>query len=250
MNGWEEFSKNFLEIAGEIAFKDIENHGEELGEVALNRLFDREGPTSMDREITKNEEYYGIILTGFSEIMDSFDILKDIPVYIRSFPYRNKRIEKPRFLKYHVENYFNEVYILKERMIAFLKKIKRCFRRDEKQREVYKKTEPLFTVINKSFKNIVDVRGSHVHERRFSHKDLNRLTSLKIHSQFDDGETSKMLKNYYDYSYRQIRKEWKNKLKDNNEVIGEILSLYGEVLNDILLNNSKDDLIYPSSYAG
>jgi hypothetical protein len=97
-------------LSGSIAVEDLRKYKDEIGEVALNHLYDLDDPTSIDREISKDEEYYALLLRDFSEITDSFDILKDIPPYIRSFPYRNKRIEKPLYRENFHTTYFQNKY--------------------------------------------------------------------------------------------------------------------------------------------
>lgn len=250
MNGWEEFNKKLVSIAQKEIMENFDKHKGELGEYAMNHLFDTGGPTSMDRDISQREQYFGDIFYGFNEINDSLETLKDIPVYIRSFPFRNKRITKPRYLRYHIENYFNEVYILKERLIAYLNTIKKAFKSDKHYRKVHKVTKPLYKIITEPLEGILNTRGAHVHEYRIRNRDLSRLETMELLVSSGSDDVSEKLEGYYKFSYRQIRKKWKKTFKNNNEQITELLSIYGENLLRILFGPDKQKLIYPEDMAG
>ncbi len=74
--------------------------------------------------------WYSYHFIEFGEIMESVDNLHNIAVYIRRFPYARLGVEKGAFLRYHVENYLNELYILQKRMEAYLTAISRMYKLD------------------------------------------------------------------------------------------------------------------------
>lgn len=245
MNGWDKFAKKIISIAQKDIVKDLNENKDEFDEVTKNHLFDTGGPTSIVRVISEKEKYYRDIFYGFIEINDSLETLKDIPIYMKSFPFKSKRITKPRYLRYHIENYFNEVYILKERLIAYLNTIKRAYKSDEHYRKVHRIIEPMYEVVTKPLEGIINTRGAHVHESRFRSIDLSRLETLDLLVTNGTDELTSNLRGYYKISYKQVKQKWENQFNTNNEKIVELLSIYGDNLFIILFDTENDELIYP-----
>ena len=237
---WERFQKNMLKEAQIVLGRDHEKHKEELGKATWNHLFDTGGPTRLKGKRRKDEMHFGKVFYGYIEIDASVKTLRDIEVYISSFPYRNKNITKPRHLRYHIESYFNEIYILKERLNAYLTVVGRCFKGDQRQPSILKTTKPIFQSVKKTLENVVNTRGKHVHQSRFDHKDLDRLETMEllVSNGMDDLEW------YYNYQYKNIRKNWRNTVKDNNDQTIELLNIYAKALNSVLFSQ-RNRLKYP-----
>ena len=240
MTEWETLQASMLREAQVVMGRDLEKHKEELGEVSRNQLFDTGGPTSLQKKRGKDDIYFGKIFFGFIEIDSSVRTLSDIEVYISGFPYRNKNITKPRHLRYHIESYFNEIYILKERLNAYLTIVGRCFKGDQRQAAILKETRPIFSVVKSTLKGVVSVRGSHVHQSRFGHKDLDRLELMEQLVSNGTEELSWL----YNFEYKRIRSEWKKAIKNNNEQAMELLNIYAKILNDVLFSK-RNRLKYP-----
>ena len=102
---------------------------------------------------------------GFREISGSYYGLLEIEIYIGRFPYRNTKISKTRHLAYHMENYLNEIYILKERLNSYFTTIGRIYRKDRRIQDILKRTKPLFAFVNNTLKGIIDTRG-HMYTKR------------------------------------------------------------------------------------
>ena len=98
--------------------EDLKNNPEYL-DVFKNHLLALKGPKQVARKITPHDIFFSKLMVGFNEIYDSYSSLLDIQVYIDRFPYCKTRVSKTRYIAYHMENYFNEVYILKERLNAY-----------------------------------------------------------------------------------------------------------------------------------
>ncbi len=245
MDDWEKFYKNILEEAQLVIGRDFEKNKNELGEASWNQLFDTGGPTTITKKSRKDDLYFGKIFHGFIEIDSSIRTLRDIEIYISSFPYKNKTITKPRHLRYHIESYFNEVYILKERLNAYLTTVGRCFKGDRRQANILQNISPVFQVVKNSFGGVVDIRGRHVHRFRFDHKDLDRLETMELLVVNRPGKMSQTLRPYYEFTYKDIRRKWKKIIKDNNDQTIQLLHVYGRALNGVLFNARNGRLKYP-----
>jgi hypothetical protein len=126
MDGFEKFLHIFIDHAKkDLTEKDYGNDPE-YREVFVNQILGLNGPKQMKRKITPSFTFFSKLYVGFKEIADSYYCLIDIETYIGRFPYGDTRISKTRHLVYHMENYINEVYILKERLTSYFTIIGRC----------------------------------------------------------------------------------------------------------------------------
>jgi len=241
MDGFEKYQLSVLQAASDLADRITEEHKDELVEVMLNELLDREGPVVLDRNFSDEDYFVGRLFHGFSEIVGSFNNLLDIETYIGRFPYGNTRITKVRHLGYHIGNFLNEVYILKERLLAYLTRIGRLYKGDSSHSDILRKIHPLFRLVKKNLDNILKVRGRHVHRLRYSDRALDKLSTLEVLS-INIGR--QQYTSSYEYQYKHIRKEWKNKVASINEEIKKILDQYFEQLFTVVCD-ADFNLVYP-----
>jgi len=221
----------------------------EFEEVFGNYLFDLSGPKHLNRDDTSAYHFFSKLFYGFSEIASSYYSLVDIETYIGSFPYSKKKISRIRCMNYHIENYFNEIYILRERLLRYLTTVGRLHKKDPNHADILKYTKPLFSLIKDVFDGIVTTRSSHVHERRFKDDDIDRLASLEMLVEYGGeelGEELSFFENLLETDYRIIRKKYKKTFTDNNTEIKKVLDLYFETLSEIV--TTKDGkLNYPKA---
>ena len=122
-HGMEKFVSAVMEVTKPLIAEIIDK--EKALEVMSNVIFDEPGVRHMGLTPSPKEKLLRKILSGFSEIEATFQVLNDIPFYIRRFPSQNTNVSKTRFLNYHVGNYLNENYILRERLRTYQKVIVR-----------------------------------------------------------------------------------------------------------------------------
>jgi len=222
----------------------MEQHIEELGQTLWNELFDLEGKRVVDRALSKRELFFREVFYRFIEIHASYIVLKNIEVYIGRFPYNKTDISKARCLSYHFTNYISEIYILRERLNAYLTKIGRLYKEDRRHHTVLEVTRPMFKIIRDTFSEIVKTRGIHVHQLRYTDKDLDRLNTLELLVRNDGVDFIEQLPDYYELEYKNIRRKWKKIVKQNNEVFRELFNIYFGALLKILFDKSGK-MLYP-----
>jgi hypothetical protein len=248
MTDYEKFQTCIINAAQKILLPAIEECKDELGEAVWNDLFDIGEKRKVDRKLGHDEIFFGKIFCGFIEIDSSFRTLRDIEVYVGSFPYRSATITRSRHLRYHIENYFNEIYLFKERLKKYLTTIGRCYRKDSRHHEILSRTRLIFRLIDQVLEGIIATRGHHVHVSRFEHSELSRLEQLELLVSAGPEGISEALDNYYrKFVYRQIRRKWKNQIRENNDALQKLLDVYSKVVVDILFDNESSEIIYPSS---
>ena len=114
----EQFQKKLIELVMPLILFSLESERKELREIIKNTLFDLEGPRHFASFSTRRDDIFASrLVLSFDEIVTSYLRLKDIEIYTKRFPYRNTGISALRYLKYHIESYFNEIYIFKTRKV-------------------------------------------------------------------------------------------------------------------------------------
>lgn len=246
MTEWKKLQSLFFKEVSNLTESVIEKYPKEIAEAHWNHLFNFKGPTAIKRNLRRDEIYVTRIFRSFTEIVFSAQTLDDISVYINSFPYRNKSITKSRHLRYHIENYFNEIYILRERMKTFFTLIERSFKNTPTYSEVLKKTRQLSSLIKKSFDGIVLTRGSHIHQLRYENDDLSRLDSLEILvMNSKDTRLTNFLSPFYEHTYFKTRSKWKETFKKNREIIEMLFEKISPVILDILFDKQTKNMKIP-----
>lgn len=205
-------------------------------EVMSNIIFDEPGARRMGLTPSPKETSLKKILLGFTEIEAAFQVLNDIPFYIRRFPSQNSNVSKTRFLNYHVGNYLNENYILRERLITYQKVVTRMYKNDHRLVEMEKQVKKIELLVS-GFDGIVETRGKHVHQERYSDEDFDRLHIYERMSKEKDTFSS-ILGKLYPLALRDYRKKWIKTISDNNDKLKEILDVYFDILYDVVFDKS------------
>jgi hypothetical protein len=213
----------------------------ELGKNYLDQVFGRNTSASVSAprattDATPISEFgriYGRLYPGFIEIMRSVQTLQDIPIYMRRHPPKLSPTGKVGYLRYHLENYVNEVYILQERLDAFAKSVQRAYRQDTREGRFHSQFDSLKTVIS-HFDNAVKMRGEHVHRARFSDPNLEKLESFAV---LMVTEESPIISVMFDWDMKRLRREWIGALARHNDTIQKMLDFYFGSLYNIVFDD-------------
>jgi len=243
MNGFEKYSEIFINRAKKLLEEEDLKNNPKYHEVFKNHILGLGGSKQLSRKQTPSEIVFSKLYGGFREISDSYYCLLDIELYIGRFPYRNTKVSKTRHLAYHMENYLNEIYILKERLNSYFTAIGRLYKKDERHRDVLNGTKPLFTLVKNVLKGIINIRGAHVHETRFSDEALDRLSSQEFFTDHG-GEEFQIIRNLFKFDYSVTRKKYKHTIKSNNEQIKKMLDACFDILFEIVADN-EGQIKYP-----
>jgi hypothetical protein len=89
---------------------------------------------------------------------------------------------------------------------------------------------------------ITEVRGAHVHRRRYSHDSLDRIQTWELLAsrQNDDDDDAKLYEFLYDRTYKEVRREWTNRIKSNNDNIHRLFDSYFGVLYSVVFQEGGD----------
>ena len=244
MEDYEKFQEAILKAAQYNIRPLMEENRDELNKVVENHLFNKTGPTSVNRKLSQEEVIFGKVFKGFTEISDTFNCLKDIEIYIGRFPYSGTKISKTRHLQYNFENYLHEIYILKERLIKYLTTVGRLYKKDLRHQEVLKATKPIFKIASGTLSQVTNVRSSHVHQRRYDDENFQRLSTFELLK--NNSKEDNLYSESYDMEYRVTRKKLKNTILKNNKEIKLLLNEYFKRLYPVLFDCEKE-LLYPKN---
>jgi len=219
---------------------------EELRQAVMNTLLDEDGSRTVSTPPQPKDLFVGYkLFKGFHEIHTALECLKNIEIYIRRFPFKNTRVTKLDYLKYNIENYLNEIYVLKERMISYSKTVVRAYQKSENSQNVESLLKEASLAVSESLKSIVETRGSHVHSSRYTDKDIDRLSSIDLMCKSNDPSFREVFEELHDTVYYEIRKKWVSTIKKGNSDIEVVVDRYClKFLNAI---SDNGEIIYPTN---
>lgn len=222
----------------------IEEHKEALAETIKNQLLNLDGPRHLNRKLGAQEQFLNKVFNGFVEIANSLETLEDIAFYMSRFPFQQTRITRERYLQFHVESYLSEIYLLRERLNPYITRLERAYKHHP---NMQKQCETLTSAITKSLESIINTRGKHVHEIRFSDNEISHLSTIAQFSRVSDNEFKNLLEGYYREEHIRVRKIWRNRVKSNNKAIRELLDVVFNSLFPIVFDENTSTLRYPQS---
>ena len=109
--------------------------------------------------------------------------------------------------------------------------------------EMEKQVKKLDILVS-GFDGIVTTRGRHVHEKRYSDEDFERLGFFEIMGNKDDPLLS-LLEMFYPFALRDYRKKWLKTISENNNNIAKLLDTYFDILYDVVFDK-KGKFIEPN----
>lgn len=170
---------------------------------------------NIEKNASAEEKYIIDLLTRFSEIDSSLGHLANAPTYLKHFPKVLARagITERGYINYHIENYIQEVYILKERIKRFLKFVSRKLRK-KGQIQLSGSIDKCLKLFEKELTSITQARGHHVHQTRYTDEDLFALTLFDLVR-----ETHQDLELGYELLMLTAKSKWLEWIEDNNELM-------------------------------
>lgn len=184
-------------------------------------------------EMTERDEYLADLLDGEIQIREALENVLDAPVYVRRFPYGDTRVTRVRHLRHSIETYFQDLYVLRERVTAYLNRIRKAHRSTRKVKEVAARVEELKRFLDSILDPVLETRGSHVHARRFSTPELDRLESLEF---WANHEIMPEAQDILDRQYSDQRREWRDQIEKNNEATIKLVDAVFHQLHGVVFD--------------
>ena len=181
-----------------------------------------------DERAAKDLQIIDDIFKRFTEITETVENLDLCLSFVSGRPPRRNGLRLDAFLNYHITFYLQEIYILNERLDAYIKVLQR---RKKKLGEVIDDAKYSYWIarVRSALKNIIDVRGAHVHARAFNDsrmKELGSYSFLAIHAP-EKAIWEKLAKK----EYAKIRSIWVAALQKNKLELQTLLDEYFEFVH-------------------
>ena len=191
-------------------------------------------PEKRNKVPERSKAFLTKLFFGFMEISGTVEALKLSEVLISIAPPRSNKIKRDDYLRYHINAYLQEVYILKERLNSYATHLKRVYLKTEHNPHFERNAEPLFYLVKEGLANWIHTRGHHVHAYRYSDPALERLSAITLISnyQYDFVDAAA-------FEYKIVQRTWKNRIATNNQQTTKLLDLYFDRMYEAVTKNGK-----------
>jgi len=193
---------------------------------------------------TEQTDFEYIIFNGFSEISNSLKTLNLIEKFIHINPPLDEDINYSNYLTYHVHNYLQEMYILKERLNTYATKIQRKYNKVFDKELLKSIFNPLFEIIKTTLDGITGEKGArnkHVHAEKFQDEELKWLSSTTFLANFHDE-----FKIPSKVAYQSAKNKWYNTIYNNNQELNKLIDIYFNIIYKIISVENK--VVLPETY--
>jgi hypothetical protein len=248
MSGFVKFQSAIIEATRAYLRPLSEDDPEAFGEAMQNLILGPNGATRVKRNRTEKDQFIAKAFLGFIEIANSLKTLEYIAFYVGRFPFQRTRITPERYLRFHVESWLSEVYILQLRLTSYLKVVERQHKKDPLLPAIRGSFQDLEELLTKTLKGVVEVRGQHVHRVRFGDDDIDRLGYMEVMTYGSDDGFSRCMRLLLDSVHRKVKKAWKDRVVSNNKAIRELLDMFFDALFPVVYDEKTNALKYPNAY--
>lgn len=196
------------------------------------------GRTGQSPQPSSNERYWLDWLQELSEVDMSIGTLEQAVVYLshypggRAFPF--ERVSEAEWMRYHVEAYLHEMYILEQRLGRFLRKVEKvCKAADDTAGLIT--VEELKAAVKDGLRNIVQIRSGHVHQSRFKDEELSNLDLALLFTR--GGGKVPLLRRARQERHAAALQKWRKQMLANNRNLLNACVLLFEEVTKILVRN-------------
>jgi hypothetical protein len=199
-------------------------------------------------QYSNEEKTLLVIAENMREISFVLNYLNDSKLYIYSKPssFIKNKIPNARYLNYHMHNYFNNVYILKERMSSFMQRIKRA----STDSETKTAATSLYITIEKFFDKYGKIRDKHTHSVRYIDNDICHLETFESAYGSRLLNSKKIVKKIdISMAYSAVKKTWLEFMKESNTSINNLVLKYLHITTELILNKDGSFKVILKKYS-
>jgi hypothetical protein len=196
-------------------------------------------PMTQDQRLTMK------IFRHFTEIHSCLERLKDFETYISRFPFQKTRVSRHAYLQFIVEAHLNEIYILRERLVAFSKLIDRAYRKDVEAKKYASYAAVMEKYVVDSLSGFARVRGAHIHARRYSHDDIDRLGLIAILEQSSDKQFKTAIRALKRMAVVDSHERLTEQTRKWNKTASKVVDEYCKAALPLLFDETRKSVRYP-----
>ncbi len=237
---FERFQLAMANTANRILAPGIEKNHAEIADSIEADLLGEDRPLVSGLINSRDELFFCKAFYLLHEITLSVECIEDIEVYLQN--HQTSPVSQVRYLRYHVDGFLNELYILQERLLSYLDFIEKRYRRNRESKNISERVTSLHGIIKNTLGPLMKTRGAHVHQSRYSDKYLDRVSSLSLLVELLSADDVKMA---YEKSLMVARIYWLDQVKAGIKLVRALLEGYFKNLHELLFDNDEK-LKYPS----
>ncbi len=185
-----EFRAKVLGAGHEILRRAVAEGALELRVKSLRPGLEVESPFNLSLKRTREEQYVERLQTVTTEVTDSFDAMRHVQTYLARFPFSSDVVPYSAYIRYHLEAFLNEAYILRCRMNIFTTFLAREFRQGPQASRIKSAVEHVQEETKRLFDPLSSVRGKHVHGARYNDPELQQLMVWEMFAPKLQGDAS------------------------------------------------------------
>ena len=167
------------------------------------------------------------VFHGFTEIGSALETLALTEELLSLAPPRSKRVDKDNYIKFLVGSYLQEMYILEQRLTAYATKLSRLYRNRSLPGTVKR-------VVYEPLEGLINTRGAHVHQRRFSDERLDSVSTLALFRR-----VGHELGEDLEFEYKLAQLYWSKRVRENNLSTRRIVDQYCALLEAVICKDGK-----------
>lgn len=196
--------------------------------------------------MTRDQQFAVRMFRDISEIHTCVERLKDFETYVSRFPFQRTRITRDAYLQFVVEGHLHELYLLRERLIALAKHIARAHKKDSDSKKVLRITNALEKFVLEALGRFTNVRGSHVHVRRYTHADIGRLRLISVLQKGPADDFTKAIRYIKRHATTESHSRLKVQARKWNKTAAQVLEEYCKVASSLVFVEGTQSFRYPA----
>lgn len=225
-----QFFNSVIDAFAECMKPLIEQDSDAIGKNLINHAFNLDEKQEINREFDAYQQFMSKLFYGLAEIVKSRDTLTDVEFYVNRFPFSRTRITPEQYLQFHVEVYYSELYILRERLSKYVTFLERQYLRDSRLPNVKTVFKAINELVTRTLNGAINVRSAHVHETRFVDDGIDRLSTLGLLMRSKDNKLAEIMTKQYRAEHRKVKRLWHNRIAKNNQAVVQLLDHVCEAL--------------------
>jgi hypothetical protein len=182
------------------------------------------------------------VMTPITSIQSSHETLRDLHFYVGQYPYEGTRISPMRHLRFNVQSYFQEVYVLRQRLIDLLNIAKKDFGSRDDGPTVAQTCDRLCRELKARIKTVIEKRGEHVHQWGFETYSFTWLDAIELSLTANieslDPDAAQEFQAFFDEKYPAERQLWSDAIEEANGVIENVIDDCARELNPMFFDAS------------
>lgn len=202
--------------------------------VVRNRRSSDRDPQIVRASLTDRELFVVDSFERLGEITGAKDRIYQIRSLARLAPPRHLDMDRMEYLRFFVEAYYQELYIMELRIERWIVWHERRIKRSDADKLTCKRMRD---IVREGFNGTRKVRAAHVHDRRHSTEELNWAASLSLIARTvepNDPE-SEMWELAAKLKYRESRKKFIERIDADLQGIGKMLDVLSEYMSPIVM---------------